>query len=132
MADVEDALVAVLVADATVLALIVERLFPYAAPTGATVPYGVYELVSAPRERTFGTTPPGNVHARYEFEWVDNTPIKVRALAKAALDVLHQYQAPSGTPVIDGVYLTNEWDDPGNVKDKRFSRFQEYMVHYRE
>ncbi len=123
---------AVLVADATVLALVVERLYPYAAPTGAALPYGVYTLTSGNRARTFGTTPPGNVSARYEFEWVDNTPIKARALADAAKDVLNQYQAPSGTPVIDGVYLVNEWDEPGNVKDKRFTRMQEYMVHHRE
>ncbi len=132
MADVEDALVALLVADATVLALIVERLYPFAAPTGAALPYGVYRLISAPRARTFGSTPPGNVHARYEFEWVDDTPIKARALAKAAREVLNQYRAPSGSPIIDGVLLDAEWEDPGNVKDARFSRLQEYTVHHRE
>ena len=132
MADVENALVALLVADSTVTALIVERLYPFAAPTGAAVPYGVYSMTNAPRAKTFGTTPPGNVHARYEFEWVDSTPAKARALAKAAREVLNQHRAPAGTPIIDGVLLDAEWDDPGNVKDARFSRLQQYTVHHRE
>ncbi len=123
---------ALLVADATVTALIVERLYPFVAPTGATLPYGVYSLIGAPREASFGTTPPGNVHARYEFAWVSDTPAKARALAKAAREVLNQYHALAGTPIIDGVLLDAEWDDPGNVKDARFSRIQEYTVHHRE
>lgn len=132
MADVEDALVTLLNADGTVDALISDRLYPFAAPSGAALPYGVYEMTSAPRERTFGTTPPGNVHARYEFQWVAETPIKMRALATAAAAALNQHQAAAGTPIIDGVFLTNEWDEPGDVKDKRFIRVQEYTVHHRE
>ena len=132
MADVEDALVALLNADGTVSGLISDRLYPFVAPSGAALPYGVYRMDGAPRERVFGTTPPGTVHARFEFEWVASTPIKARALAKAAAAVLNQHQAAAGTPIIDGVFLTNEWDEPGDVKDHRFIRVQEYTVHHRE
>lgn len=131
MAEVETALYTALKDDATVNGIVGARIYPHAAAPNATVPYIAYERISSVRPQAMQTEP-GNVRARFEFNMVDDTPIKARALGKAVRDVLNRHQAPSGTPVIDDIFLDGEAQEGGNMKDRRFTQVHDYLVFYTE
>jgi hypothetical protein len=63
---------------------------------------------------------------------VGSTPTKARALGKAVRDVLNRHQAPSGTPVIDDIFLDGESQEGGEMDEKRFTVVHDYLVFYTE
>lgn len=132
MADVEDALFTLVSTDSTVTAIIGTKLYPHAAPPATAVPYVAYERISSVRPQAMQSAP-GNVRARFEFRSVDDTTVKARALGNAVRGVLNRHQAPSGSPVIDDVFLDGEAQDGGSQpKDRRFTVIQDYLVFYTE
>ena len=131
MADVEDSLWTQLTDDSAVTAIIVKRLYDGTAPAKVKVPYGVHRRISTVRPQAFGSSP-GNVHARIEYTWIETTPKKARTLAAAARGAIHRFSAPSGTPVIEDVFLDNESEPEVRAQDRRFELIQDYLVFYRE
>ena len=131
MAEVEEALYTALADDATVSGIVGARIYPHAAAPDAVVPYIAYERISSVRPQAMQTEP-GNVRARFEFRFVESTPIKARTLGKAGRDVLNRHQAPSGTPVIDDIFLDGEAQEGGDMKTRRFEQVHDYLVFYTE
>jgi len=132
VADVENSLRAALIADATVNGLVAGRVFEPVAPPGAAVPYVTYERISSQRPQAMGAAP-GNVRARFQFQWVGASPALARALAKAGQSVLSRRREPAGTPVIEDIFLDAESQDTGTApKSKRFIVETDYLVFYRE
>lgn len=109
MSVIEEALVARLRADATVAATVAARIYPVAAPQGATLPLIVYQKISGPREHTHDKA--GDLaRPRFQFMAIARTYAAAKALINAVRASLDNYRGTTSSVVIDGIYVENEAD----------------------
>jgi hypothetical protein len=98
-----------LIANASVLALVSERIYPQEAAQSAAMPYIVYQRVSSvPQAVATGTN--ATTETRIQFQIVDDNYDDARTLADLVKGVLHGWSEPTGTPSVSGCDLVMDMD----------------------
>ena len=105
---IEQALRAILVADAGVLA-ITTRVYPNFIPQKPTWPLIVYQKVSGLRDQAL-SGPTGKAHPRFQMESWAKTYNEAKSLANAVRVALDGGTFTKGTVTIGGVVIQSEWD----------------------
>ena len=130
---IETALRAILVADATTLALVSNRVYPGYAPASATPDEDViiYQQISGPRLHDLDG-PDGMVTFRFQFDCLSPTMPRARALADAVRGALDGYAGTSDSVVIGSTILDDERDvldaAASNEPRRRFGKSLDFMV----
>lgn len=109
---IEEALVAHLLADADVSALIDDRIFPNVAPQDAALPLLVYQRISSPRVRS-QSGPSGLAHPRFQIRAKAATYAGARDLAnkvRVSLDGFAGTMGGGGGVSVGAAFLDNERD----------------------
>jgi len=109
VAVIEDALVALLRADATVSGLVGSRIYPIVAPAEATLPALVYQRISGPRVMTHDG-PSGLAHPRFQFRAVARHYSEAKGLVNALRSALDGYHGTTSGVTIDEIAIDNEID----------------------
>ena len=107
MAVIEEALVALLEADAGVSALVGNRIYPIVIPDGASLPAIAYQRISGPRAETMDG-PSGLAWPRFQITSVAETVSEAIALANAVRHALDGYSGTVLGVVIDSILILNE------------------------
>jgi hypothetical protein len=124
---IEDALRAVLVADADVSALAFERVWPIRLPQSATLPAVVYQRVS-----TIGAialdSPVGPTRSRVQLSAWAATFGQARQLGEAMVAALSGYRGEAGGEELQLVRLVNWLDDHEPGPPERFRVIADFYV----
>lgn len=99
MATIEEALRAILTANAGVTAIVSTRVYPVVIPQAATLPAVAYQRISATREHNLGG-PGGLTRVRFQLTMAAATYAAMKALANAVRVALDGYR---GT--VSGVFV---------------------------
>lgn len=107
-ANIEQALAAILKADATVAA-ITTRVYPNFIPQAPTYPLIVYQKITGYRDHAL-TGPTGKAHPRFQVEAWAETYSAAKALANAIREALDGKALSSGSVVIGSSIIQSERD----------------------
>lgn len=108
MSVIEEAMVTRLLADATVAAAVGTRIYPVAAPQGATMPHIVYQRISGPRVHSHDGS--DLAHPRFQFACNAATYAAAKALANAVREELDGTHVTQSGVRIDRIQVQNEMD----------------------
>lgn len=128
---IEDALRAVLIADADVAALVTARVWPMKLPQTATLPAVVYQRVS-----TIGgvglAAPVGPTRSRVQFSAWAATFGQARQLGEAVVHALNGWSGTAGGQDVQLVRLVNWLDDYEPGPPERFRVIADVYVYSME
>lgn len=122
MATIEEALKALLVANAGVNALVAGRVHPLKVPQGGALPAVVYQRVSGPRvgqHRTSSTL----ARPRFQFACVAATYAAAKGLANAVRVAIHCYAGIASGVDVDAILVENEVDAFNASEDEQADAF---------
>lgn len=110
--DIEQAIVAKLLADATLAALVGTRVYPGLAPQGAAAPYLVYQQADRQKVHTLGGVVSLNNY-RMRFDAFGSSYANAKATAAALASALDGFSGlvGSGAIKVQGAFLESEEDD---------------------
>ena len=126
MAVIEEALVAILQADATVSGLVNDRIYPLVAPVGAELPAITYQRISGVRMETL-QGPTGLAAPRFQFSCLANTYSQAKSLANAVRQALDGYSGTVNGVVIDSILCKNEQDGFNAADDENEESYLVYV-----
>ncbi len=107
---IEEALVALVTADAPMLALIGTRIYPTQPEAKATFPYVIYEQADAKTTMTYGG--PKRLNSwTMDLECWALTKASAKAVSKALRNLLLGHRGDSGGLFIQGIFDQTESDD---------------------
>jgi len=110
MAVLEEGIAAFLIADATIGAVVANRIYPLMIPQGATLPCLTYQRISTPRivtHQSSGAT--GDLtNPRFQFDAWGVTQKEVKAISDALRAVLHGKRGAMGGVTIRAAIAENE------------------------
>lgn len=109
MATIEEALKALLVADAGVNAVVAGRVYPVMHPQGAGLPAVVYRRVSGVRVGQHGTVS-GLARPRFQFDCLATTYAAAKGLANLVRVALDHYSGTPSSVHVDAILIENEMD----------------------
>jgi len=130
MADLEEALVTLLLADVGFTAVCGERLFPVVIPQDVALPSVAYQRISGAREYALDGRS-GLARPRIQFTCVGNRYSDARNAANALREVLSGYRGTVDGVWIQAAFLENE-DDAFTDDSGLYSVQQDYFIWYRE
>jgi len=110
---VED-LTAFLQANAGVLAIIGNRVYPRVMPESATVPALVYSQISAPHECTMDNA--RYVEESFQLECTAGDYKTAKQLAVAVRNALEGFQGAMGGTAVHGIFIQSERDAPWDME----------------
>lgn len=110
MATLEEGIVAFLIADATIHAVVADRIYPMIIPQGATLPCLTYQRISTPRIVTHDSSgATGDLtNPRFQFDGWAVTQKVAKAIADALRTVLHGKRGAMGGVTIRAALAENE------------------------
>lgn len=135
MADMEKAIKSILVADATVLALVSTRVYPNWVPQGASMPAISFNQVSGIRDYSMDGAD-GMAQTLYQIDCWATTYSETRDLADAVRGALSAYSGTIAGVTIDVAFLQDENDVPEYSKQsdvaKRYGKSLDFTIWFRE
>lgn len=140
MADIKNALFDHLAADAGVLALVSDRVYPQIPDPKAGFPRVTFQLLGTDQVRFLGGSS-GIRDVTIQIDsWAQSSPgsVALAAAVNAALEPFGEDPGDMGDPAVDvrGIFLDDERDDGEMSTDKNgdtvFRTIQTYSVWYRE
>lgn len=124
---IEDALRAVLIADADVSALVAARVWPARLPQSAALPAVVYQRVSTTGGMSL-SAPAGPTRSRVQLSaWAPTFP-QARQLGEAVVAALNGYSGIAGGEPLQLVRLVNWLDDHEPGPPERFRVIADFYV----
>jgi len=110
MAILEEGIAAFLIADATIGALVGDRIYPLFIPQGATLPCITYQRISTPRIVTHDSSgATGDLtHPRFQFDAWATTQKEAKQIADGLRTVLHGKRGAMGGVTIRSALAENE------------------------
>ncbi len=109
---IEQAILTALLADAGLIAVVGERIYPVLAPQDVVKPYIVFSKISAPRDHTHDGGS-GLVNARFQFSCFATTYQVAKQVAGLIQAVLQGYSGTlggAGGVVVNGCFYEDETD----------------------
>lgn len=110
---IESVLRGILIADADVSAVIVNRAYLMHLPRDPTFPAIVYQKISGVQD---GLT--GVAHPRIQFTCIAKTPVAAKELANKVKDALHGHRGVHGNiqiSYIEYVGMTDDYDEEAGI-----------------
>lgn len=130
MADVEEAVYAILVGDAEVSALVGTRVYPQVIPQDAALPAVAYSRISARRVKSH-SGPSRLARPRVQVTCSAKTYGAAKALAAAARGALDGFKGTAAGLDVQGAWLDNDGDEYGDDGELRSVRM-DFMIWHRE
>lgn len=131
MADVADAIRYRLSDYSPLAALVAARIYPEAAPQGATKPYVRYRVLSATQTETFGGTINPS-RALIQIGTVARTYTSAQAVGAQIQNALERWSGTSLGVVIQHVFTDTEWDVDWDEELEAHTKEQDFIVWYEE
>lgn len=129
---IEDGLVALLLADSGVSALVGTRIYPLKLPQDDGLPAIRFQRISGERVRTLDG-PTGLVRPRIQIDAYGKTYAEAKAVAEAVEALLDGYSGPAGTDQIEAVSLETDRDLDENPLGEEAARVSmDFFVSYRK
>lgn len=128
---IEDALRAVLLADAGVAALVTARVWPAKLPQTAVLPAVVYQRVSTTGDVAL-ETPVGPIRSRVQLSAWATTFGQARQLGEAVVHALNGWSGTAGGKTVQLVRLVNWLDDYEPGPPERFRVIVDVYVYSME
>ena len=133
MATLEEGIVAFLIADADIHAVVEDRIYPMMIPQGATLPCLTYQRISTPRILTHDTSgATGDLTSpRFQFDAWAETQKETKAISDALRKVLNGKTGAMGGVTIRAALAENEV--PEYDPDSELYRGRsDYIIWYEE
>lgn len=126
---IEDAIRAVLLADADVAALVSSRVWPVRLPQAGTLPAVVYQRISTTAEPPALEAPVGPTRSRVQVSCWAATFGQARQLGEAVLGALNGWSGTAGGERVELVRLANWLDDyEAETPEPRFRVIADFYV----
>lgn len=134
MADVEEAVNAILKAASGVTALVgsgtAARIYPNVVPQDAALPAMAYQRISALRRATHGA-PASLARPRIQLTMLSESYSQVKSLAAAVREALDGYQGTAANVKVGAALVEDETDEYGSSNNLHVVR-QDYMIWHSE
>jgi hypothetical protein len=127
---IEDVIYSRLQATSAVTDLVSTRVYPIRRPADASLPLIVFDRVGE-FSPTAMVADPGNVIARFRFSCQADTPENARTLAATVKASIGYYSDSTTTPVVDGCWPENGFDEFDFGADL-FASEKDFSIAYRE
>lgn len=135
MAYLEEAVVALLLADTPVTNIIGGRMYVMRAPDNPTFPMCTYQRISNVREHCVSKEKASFTDTIFQIDcWVreEQTFAVLRSLAAAIRTVLDDFRGITSGVDIQAILSENEFDQPWDDTSKIFGVTQRYRIFHRE
>ncbi len=134
-ATLPEALVDLLLTEASITDIIEDRMFPNVIPQAAAIPAITYQQISGPRDHVMaGAT--GLAQARFQLNCVDRTYAAAKSLFELARLILDGYSGLVGTVEISSIEISSEMDIPavlpGVDRLSRYGKQMDLIIWYQE
>ena len=135
MAHLDEAILALLLANSAITDIVGQRIYPIRAPDNPTLPMLTYQRVSNIKEHCVSKEKATFTETLFQIDcWVkQETKISgLRTLATAIRDVLNDYRGVTSGIDIQAILSDNEFDQPWDDALKIFGVTQRYRIFHRE
>lgn len=133
MTTLEEGLVAFLIADADIHAVVEDRIYPMMIPQGAVIPCLTYQRISTPRIVTHDSSGATGdlISPRFQFDAWSETQKEAKAITDALRKVLHGKTGAMGGVTIGAALADAE--EPGyDPASELFRGRSDYIIWYEE
>jgi len=129
----EEAIIAILLADPGVAGQIGTRIYPGRAPQGPVVSYALLRSVTRLPDYTM-SGPSGYEEQRFQIDVYAETYTKTKLTARAIIAALSGFRGQQGTVTIQAIFLDGERDLPtADEDDDVYNRFRtslDFIIHH--
>lgn len=129
----EEAIIAILLADAGVAGQIDTRVYPGRAPQGVQASYVLVRSVTRVPDYTMGG-PSGYEERRFQIDVYAETYSKTKLTARAVVAALSGFSGVQGAVTIQAIFLDGERDLPITDEDddvyNRFRTSLDFFIHH--
>lgn len=129
----EEAIIAMLLADSGVAAEIGTHVYPGRAPQGVDTSYALVRSITRLPDYTMGGAS-GYEERRFQIDVYAETYTKAKLTARAIVDALSGFRGAKGSVFIQGIFLDGERDLPvADEDDDVYNRFRtslDFFIHH--